>query len=185
MTFYFTRFRSTALLFFMGLVMFGDPFDAGAQTDGFREEIEQQQRKYLEPKADRRTISMTTLFGDLNGDSLADAFVDWCIDATDDDRDAGGGNALMFISCIESGFAVYIRMGSTFRKVTDVSDYDFSEAGFFPFGAERITNGKIICTSSGYAEDDPRCCPSLKGSIYLRLINYKLVKPSQKIVIIR
>ena len=134
--------------------------------------------KYLAPKLKGRNLGRTVIFGDLNGDGIKDAFIDWCVEATDDDRFAGGGNALMFLSCIDEGFSVYIRKGGEYVLTTNKSkdsftDYDFS------YQANKIINGKIICSTNKYANNDPRCCPSLVSTIYLIFKDNKIIKPEQ------
>lgn len=161
------------------------PLLAGAQSDQLRELIGQRHRQHLARLAQGRTISTNILFGDLDGDSLEDAFVAWCIDATDEDREAGGGNALMLMSCVEDGFAVYLRSGKMFRLAADVSRDGFAESGYLPLSADSINSGRVYCSAYGYTDDDPRCCPSLNGSIYLRWEGNKLVKPPQQVRIIK
>ncbi len=158
---------------------------AGAQPERLRELIGQRHRQQLSslPLARGRTISTNILFGDLDRDGLDDAFVAWCIDATDEDRGAGGGNALMLMSCVKDGFAVYLRSGKMFRLAADVSRDDFAESGYLPLSADSIHAGRVYCSAYGYTDDDPRCCPSLNGSIYLRWEGNKLVKPPQAVII--
>ena len=50
--------------------------------------LKEKHLQYLTPRLDGRTAKMKILFGDLNGDGIKDAFIDWCIEATDNDRDA-------------------------------------------------------------------------------------------------
>lgn len=135
--------------------------------------------QYLAPRLDGRTAKITILFGDLNGDGITDALIDYCIEATEEDRDAGGGNALMFLQCMEEGFAVYIKSGNEYILKADKGKDYFSDDGF-AYNADKIENGKILCSNISYADDDPRCCPSLKRTIYLVFQNNKIVKPEQK-----
>jgi hypothetical protein len=135
--------------------------------------------KYITPRLDGRKAKMTVLFGDLNGDGIKDAFIDYCIEATDKDRDTGGGNAMMFLECMESGFAVYIKTGNDYILQADKGKDSFTDEGF-EYNAEKIENGKIICSNISFADDDPRCCPSLKRKIYLVFQKNKIVKPNQK-----
>lgn len=51
--------------------------------------IKKKHLQYLIPILDGRKAKMKILFGDLNGDGVKDAFIDWCIEATEKDR--GGG----------------------------------------------------------------------------------------------
>ena len=140
--------------------------------------LKEKHLQYLTPRLDGRTAKMKILFGDLNGDGIKDAFIDWCIEATDNDRDAGGGNALMFLQCMEEGFAVYIKTGNNYILTVDKGKDYFSDEGF-AYEADKIESGKIICSNIFYANDDPRCCPSLIRTIYLVFMNNKIVKPDQ------
>jgi hypothetical protein len=134
--------------------------------------------QYLTPRLDGRTAKMKILLGDLNNDGVKDAFVDWCIEATDEDRDAGGGNALMFLKCMEEGFSVYIKTGNEYVLLADKGKSYFTDEGF-SFDAAKIEKGKIFCSNLSYADDDPRCCPSLKKTIYLVFKNSKIEMPEQ------
>lgn len=134
--------------------------------------------KFIRPRLTNRKLKTNVIFGDLNGDGVDDAVVDYCIEATDEDRDVGGGNALMSLECMESGFAVYVKSGNSFYLKKDRDKSYFADEGF-DYKAERIQNGKIFCTNDSYEDDDPRCCPSQKGSIYLVYENGELIKPAQ------
>jgi hypothetical protein len=151
-----------------------------AQTSTDEALLKKKHLQYLTPRLDGRTAKMKILFGDLNGDGVKDAFIDWCIEATDNDRNVGGGNALMFLKCMEEGFAVYIKTGNEYVLSADKAKSYFTDEGF-SFDADKIENGKIICSNLSYADDDPRCCPSLKRTIYLVFKNNKIEKPQQKV----
>jgi hypothetical protein len=148
------------------------------QTSNDNALLKKKHLQYLTPRLEGRTAKMKILFGDLNGDGIKEAFIDWCIEASDKDRDAGGGNALMFLQCMEEGFAVYIKKGNDYVLLADKGKNYFTDEGF-SFDAEKIENGKIICFNLSYADKDPRCCPSLKRTIYLVFKNNKIVKPEQ------
>lgn len=134
--------------------------------------------KFIRPRLTNRKLKTNVIFGDLNGDGVDDAVVDYCIEATNEDRDVGGGNALMSLECMESGFAVYVKSGNSFYLKKDRDKSYFADEGS-DYKAERIQNGKIFCTNDSYEDDDPRCCPSQKGSIYLVYENGELIKPAQ------
>jgi hypothetical protein len=146
--------------------------------------LEKMHLQYLTPRLEGRTTKMTILLGDLNGDGIKDAFIDWCIQATDKDRDSGGGNALMFLECIEEGFSVYIKTGNEYVLKADKGKENFTDVGF-SYDAEKIENGEIICSNLSYANYDPRCCPSLKRTIYLVFEGNKIFKPDQKIKVMK
>ncbi len=149
-----------------------------AQTTNDEALLKNKHLQYLTPRLDGRTAKMNILFGDLNGDGFKDAFIDWCIEATDEDRDAGGGNALMFLKCMEEGFSVYIKIGNEYVLFADKGKDYFTDGGF-SYDADKIEYGKIFCSNISYADDDPRCCPSLKQTIYLVFKDNKIVKPDQ------
>jgi hypothetical protein len=130
---------------------------------------------YLSTRRDGRTVKMEILFGDLNSDGVKDAFIDWCIEANDADRNVGGGNALMSLACIEEGFSVYINTGNNYVLSAENGKDKFTE-GEPNCTVDSIENGKIICSILSYTDSDPRCCPSMKKTFYLVLKNNILVK---------
>lgn len=140
--------------------------------------------KYLTPRLDGRTARINVLFGDLNGDGVKDAFIEWCIQANDEDRDAGGGNALMSLECIEEGFSVYIKEGNEYVLKADKGKEYFTEEGI-TYEADKIEKGKVICSNMSYSDDDPRCCPSIKRTIYLIYKNNKIIQLDQNPKVIR
>ncbi len=140
--------------------------------------IMKKHRLYLASRLDGRNVGMKVIFGDLNGDGVNDAFIDWCIEATDDDRYAGGGNALMFLECIEEGFSVYLKTGNEYVLKADKSKDIFTDEGF-SYKVDKLESGRIICSNTSYADDDPRCCPSIKRTIYLVFRNNEILKPNQ------
>jgi hypothetical protein len=152
---------------------------AFGQTSNDETLLKKKHLQYLTPRLDGRKAKMKILFGDLNGDGIKDAFIDWCIEATDKDKDASGGNALMFLQCMEEGFTVYIEAGNEYILQADKSKDYFKDTKGFAYDADKIEGGKIICSTLSYADDDPRCCPSLKRTIYLDFQNNMIVKPEQ------
>jgi hypothetical protein len=154
-----------------------------AQSQEDEKLLRKKHMEYLKPRMDGRQVKMNILFGDLNGDGKEDAFIDWCIEATDKDREVeGGGNAMMFLGCWEEGYSVYINNGKEWLLTSDKRKSEYHTDGF-AFSVDFINSGKIICSREAYAEDDARCCPSLKESIYLVYQNHKLLKPEQKMVL--
>lgn len=153
---------------------------SSAQTSNDEAILKKKHLQYLTPRLDGRTAKIKVLFGDLNADGIKDAFIDWCIEATENDRDAGGGNALMFLQCMEEGFSVYIKTGKEYVLTADKGKDYFTDEGF-SYDVVKIENGKIICSNLSYADDDPRCCPSLKRTIYLVYKANKIIKPEQTV----
>jgi hypothetical protein len=142
--------------------------------------IKKKHLQYLTPRLDGRKAKMKIFFDDLNKDGLKDAFIDWCIEATDDDRDVGGGNALSFLQCMENGFSVYINTGGSFVLKADKDKDYFTDEGF-AYDVDKVGNEKVYCSNMAYAEGDGRSWPTLKRSMYLKFENGKIVKPDQKV----
>jgi hypothetical protein len=144
--------------------------------------IREMQRRHLSARLVDRDLKLKILFGDLDNDGFEDAIVEWCIKTSDADRDAGGGNAMMFFNCLEEGFTVYQGLRNGFRLMADHDKSEFSDDGFI-YSAEKIEDGKIFCFTSDYADGDPRCCPSLKRTIYLLFSGNTVTRPYQSPVI--
>jgi hypothetical protein len=104
------------------------------------------------------------LLGDLNGDNLPDGVVDYSLEPTLEDN-GGGGNAIAEIP----GLIAFVNTGR------GIIIADHSES--FPLSTlKKINNGVIILEGLAYANDDPRCCPSIKTSIKAVLRNNKLIE---------
>ena len=114
----------------------------------------------------------------MNDDSIADAFVDYCIEATDKDRDVGGGNAMMNLQCMVEGFSVYIKVATEWVLKADKVKDDFTDEGL-SYNAEKVIDNKIYCSNHSFADGDARCCPSLKRTMYLMYESEKIIKPEQ------
>ena len=133
-------------------------------------------KTYITPRLDGRQLKTNVLQCDLNADNQTDFVIDYCVQATDADRDAGGGNALMNLACMEEGIAVYLKQGSDYALSVDKSKEAFKEFDDISIKVIKIDGKAIVCETSGYKDDDPRCCPSLKKEIYLKLNKGKLEK---------
>lgn len=83
--------------------------------------------------------------GDFTGDGIDDVAVYW-------DIVPEGGNAL-----IGQGLSLYRNDG---HKVKVIAGYEPD----YLFAFDTIKNGKIIVEKLEYAEEDGRCCPSIKTS---------------------
>src|SRR5688572_5054796 len=103
---------------------------SSAQSKSDESAIKKKHLQYLTPRLDGRNAKIKIHFGDLDGDGLKDAFIDWCIEATDDDRDVGGGNAMAFLMCREAGFSVYINTDNGFVLMADKDKDYFTDEGF-------------------------------------------------------
>ena len=99
--------------------------------------------------------------GDINGDNLIDAIVYYSLEPTMDD--AGGGNAILYLP----GLVAYINTGKNLIMADHTDD-------FYAEGLTKIMNGVIFLAGHDYANDDPRCCPSIKTTIKFALKNNKL-----------
>ena len=123
-----------------------------------------------------RALKLTVFSGDVNNDRITDYVISYCVQATDRDRDAGGGNALANLACIQEGIAVYIKTGNDYVLKANKSMDSFKSGNEISFKVKGIFNGKIICESTGYSRKDPRCCPSLVKKSFVTYVNGKLVK---------
>ncbi|MBC7627867.1 hypothetical protein [Ferruginibacter sp.] len=126
--------------------------------------------QYLPNISDGRKLNSYTVdVGDLNGDNLIDAIVDYGLEPTSEDN-GGGGNAIGEIS----GLVAFTNTGNKLVIA------DHSEEFGGNFGArnqlKEINNGVIFLEGLDYSEDDPRCCPSLKTTTKLILRNNKLTQ---------
>lgn len=106
------------------------------------------------------------VIGDLNGDGLNDAVVDYSLDPANE----GDGHAISEIS----GLVTFINSG----KALVITDHSANFGGNFGSrnDLKKINNGVIILEGKDYSENDPRCCPSVKTTTELVLRDGKLTK---------
>lgn len=124
------------------------------------QDLEQELRSYLAIRPDGRNLAVSFKMGDLNADGSQDAAAYYCLEATDEDRYAGGGNALANLRCLDEGIVAFLRAGDRYvakahtsiEKVRQVDDVSYSLLG--------IRNGRIQVQAVAYGPYDPRCCPS-------------------------
>ncbi len=102
--------------------------------------------------------------GDVDGDELEDAVVDYSLEPNMEDT-GGGGNAIWEIS----GVVIYKNTGETIKQVFHSQEYG---NGYL----EGIENGEILFKVFEYAEEDPRCCPSIEKIEKYKFENNQLVK---------
>lgn len=82
--------------------------------------------------------------GDFTGDGIEDVAIYYSL------APSGGGNAI-----VGQGLSLYENKGNDVKVI----------AGYEPdylFGFDRISNGRIYVEKLEYAENDGRCCPSIK-----------------------
>lgn len=172
------------IIFFSIILSLFFIFNTIAQESSDRTLIQKKQLDLLKSIKGKRKVKSKILFGDLNGDGIKDAFVDWCVEATDKDRDVGGGNALMNLVCMEEGFTVYLKVNNSYEMAYNTNkDFLYKQYGS-EFTVDKIIDNRILCSGLFYADDDPRCCPSLNKTIYFVYRNKKLVIPSQKPLVV-
>lgn len=104
-------------------------------------------RQYL-PKIEASQHGVLDLMephtGDFTGDGIEDIAIYFSLSSKD------GGNAL-----VSQGITLYQNTGSDVKVI----------GGFDPdylFSFSRISDNKIYIEKLEYADDDPRCCPSIK-----------------------
>jgi hypothetical protein len=140
--------------------------------------LDKKQTLFLAPLIDGRSVMTRSYFGDLNGDGIEDALVEWGLMARGKELDNGGGNANISPYFMR-GFSVYLKIGNAYVLKADKRDDSFEEENLSNYMVESIENGKIICSTPSYADADPRCCPSLKETIFLVFQNNEILKPNQ------
>lgn len=91
--------------------------------------------------------------GDIDGDSLVDAVVDYSLEPTFEET-GGGGNAVGEIY----GVVVFKNMGDGIQAI-----YQTEEIG--KGDLLKIEQGTVLFKALDYAESDPRCCPSIEYEI--------------------
>jgi len=126
--------------------------------------------EYLPNISGGRKLSNSVIkLGDLNADGLIDGVVDYGLEPTWEDN-GGGGNAISEIP----GIIVFVNSG----KALTVVDHSEEFGGNFGSRNElkKISNGVIFLEGLEYAEDDARCCPTLKTTTKLVLRNNKITK---------
>jgi hypothetical protein len=142
----------------------------------FREKINKKIHNKLSKQVEGRKINTDIFFGDIDNDGNQDAFVYYCVEPKDEDLNVGGGNAMMNMKCWESGIVSYLNKGNEFILKQLIDIYKLSDEGIVDFKAEKMENGEMICSYLTYADNDPRCCPSLKHTISLFLKNDVIYK---------
>ncbi len=133
-------------------------------------------KTYIMPRLEGHALKMNVLQGDINGDNQTDFLLEYCIQANEKDKDIGGGNALMNLACMDEGIAVYLKQGPNYVLSVDKSKAAFKAFEDISFEVKKIEVGFIVCETTGYKDEDSRCCPSLKKTVYLKLKNGKLEK---------
>ncbi len=116
----------------------------------------------------RKLSTCIVILGDLNGDKLIDGIVDYGLEPTYEDN--GGGNSISEIP----GLIAFTNTGTNLI----VADHSENFGGNFGSRNElkKISNGIVFLEVLDYAEDDARCCPTLKTTTKLILRNNKLTE---------
>ena len=125
--------------------------------------------EYLKNISDNRELSNYTIkLGDLNGDNLLDAVVNFSQYPTVEERNEIGNSMLEF-----PGIITFINTGKNLRIV----DHSESFGGIKGINLElkNISNGVIILEGKDYQDSDAMCCPSLFVRKRIVLRNDKLV----------
>ena len=99
--------------------------------------------------------------GDFTGDGVEDVAIYFSLSPS------GGGNAI-----VGQGLSLYQNSGKSVKVI----------AGYEPnylFSFNRISNGCIYVEKLEYAENDGRCCPSIKTDLKLKIIGNKVYEEVQ------
>jgi len=147
-------------------------------TDKDIAEVKKLQTKRLYAQMEGRNLNCKIFVDDFDRDGFQEAFMYYCIEASDQDRNAGGGNALMNLMCVGNGLAFYRKIDSKWKLMEDVPLDQVINADLF-FELEKVKDLKIYGSWKTYSDDDPRCCPSIKKTVYLQIQNNHIVKPRQ------
>jgi serine/threonine protein kinase len=124
---------------------------------------------YLKNISDDRELSNYTIkLGDLNGDNLLDAVVNFTLYPSVEERNEIGNSILEF-----PGLITFINTGKNLKIV----DHSESFGGIKGINLElkNISNGVIILEGKDYQDSDAMCCPSLFVRKRIVLRNDKLV----------
>ncbi len=178
---------SVAILIFLYCLQigFGQKVDKGQYLSPYQyvdmeQAVINKHIKLLKNKYEGSNIKIEVFFSDLNNDHEVDAFLDYCVQSTDDDNDQEQeGNALMFDYCIESGFAIYLFNENVFTLSASILKSELRNNNDFDYNVNEAYKGSIYCSSMLYDDDDSRCCPSLTKKIFLRYDDGKIVEPPQ------
>ena len=109
--------------------------------------------------SDRDCWNNDAYIGDLNSDGLNDGLMSFACGFKD-----SMGNAIA-----GSGLAIFINNNGDLI-------YQGTEEDFVGFVPSKISSGLIYGDILEYAQNDARCCPSIKTKVKLKLANGKLVK---------
>jgi hypothetical protein len=114
----------------------------------------------------KRNLDYKILGGDLNQDGNQDYIIKYCIKPNSSDLDAGGGNAMSNLTCVNQGLVLYIVQGKSYVIVKYVeNDYET----LFRRYINNVSNTELLGINdrgliefkvTAYKDDDPRCCPS-------------------------
>jgi len=115
----------------------------------------------------KRTGASSIFTGDLNQDNSNDLIV-----SVYTEGGGGGGNVSW------SDLFVFIKNEKGYQLKTISTNWEVAGCNGM-IGIEEIKDNKIIGTSLCYAEDDGRCCPSLKYSTALKLVGDQIVVDHQ------
>jgi len=65
---------------------------------------------------------------------------------------------------------------NTEGKFEMLTDEKIGERQYRNIGMQRISNGRIYFDTNNWADDDPACCPSIKGKTSYVLVGNKLIE---------
>jgi hypothetical protein len=111
------------------------------------------------------------ILGDLNGDGVNDAIVNY--NGSEGTLASAFRGNWVFVMEQENANVITANFG------TGIYENDFCLFPY-PVSVTKIENGIVYCTSCEYIFGDARCCPSINIELTYKLVNNKMVKLSEK-----
>jgi hypothetical protein len=111
------------------------------------------------------------ILGDLNGDGVNDAIVNY--NGSEGTLASAFSGNWIFVMEQENASIITANFGA------GIYENDFCVFPY-PVSVTKIENGIVYCTSCEYIFGDARCCPSINIELTYKLVNNEMVKLSEK-----
>jgi hypothetical protein len=157
--------RTAAKLVPLIIVLCASSFASGAQPrdttviDKFISSQESQKNGY------QAEGIRTVLRGDLNHDGIPDTAVLYTLEGQD-----GSNNYVQYL-------AVFVRLNG---RLVHAAHTPVGGKNWRAIEIKSIRNNVIFCNTTSYAENDPSCCPTIKGSTRYTLVGDNLKEVPQQ-----